>query len=234
MKAEQEKEDQKPLDMAQKRYEEKMTALDLSGYFMSAESCTTCIRTGVECWRPNTDSKKSRKKSACLGCSNGKKSCKLPTELGVGGMNLTTELGELSKYLRRDSAGLFPAPSAPLEDNATPENVDQLLVATLVAVRSLREEQHMVRSDIAELKLLVQAQSQRWERDMGAVGGYLNDLPTATMMEPVFKKVGELVLDTTSEVKDARASIEQLIAQGIEKLQSGVGGSARAGNHYSN
>ena len=69
---------------------------------------------------------------------------------------------------------------------------------------------------------------------MGAVGGYLNDLPTATMMEPVFKKVGELVLDTTSEVKDARASIEQLIAQGIEKLQLGVGGSPRAGTHYSN
>ena len=56
-------------------------------------------------------------------------------------MSLATELGELTRYFRRGSEGQFPAPGAPLEDDVIPENVDQLLVATLVAIRSLQEEQ---------------------------------------------------------------------------------------------
>ena len=148
-------------------------------------------------------------------------------------MTLATELGELTKYFRRSCEGQFPAPGAPLEDNAIPENVGQLLVATLATVRTLQEEQHAVRSDIAELKLLMQAHTQQWNRDMGLLGECFTELPTIQMMEPMFKKVGELVLDTTSEVQAARESIQQLVAQGVETLQSRVGSSFTVPNQVS-
>ena len=78
-------------------------------------------------------------------------------------------------------------------------------------------------SDIAELKLLIQAHTQQWNRDMGLLGDCFTELPSIQMMEPMFKKVGELVLDTTSEVQAARENIQQLVAQGVERLQSRVG-----------
>ncbi len=65
-------------------------------------------------------------------------------EVGGGGMSLATELGELTKYFRRVSEEEFPAPGAPFEEDSIPENVGQLFVANLVAVRTLQEELHTV------------------------------------------------------------------------------------------
>ena len=80
-------------------------------------------------------------------------------------------------------------------------------------------------SDIAELKQFVHAQAQCWDHHMRIIGECFTELLTTRMMEPMFKTVGELVLDTTSEVQAARATIQDLIAQGTETLQSRVGGS---------
>ena len=132
-----EQEEQKPPEMARLRYEEKTKELEENGYSPSPQACSACIRSGFESWRPNPGAKKARSRSACLFCANG-----IPNEPDVGGgMSLAMELGELTRYFRRGSEGQFPAPGPPLEDDVIPENVDQLLVATLVAIRSLQEEQ---------------------------------------------------------------------------------------------
>ncbi len=211
--------EEKPLEIAQRCHDEQTKELTANGYHLSDQPCQQCIRTGVECWRPNRGTKKARSKNACLTCANIKKSCRLPNEPEAGGgMTLATELGELTKYFRPGSEGQFSAPGALSEHDLIPENVGQLFAATLVGIRSLQEGQHAIRSDIAELRLILDAQSQQWKRDMRLTRECFNELPSMRMMEPMFRYIGALVLDTTHEVQDARESIQQLIAQGAETL----------------
>lgn len=198
---------------------------ELADYVKQVDPCTSCIQAGIECWRLDSTKEGSGRSMECRFCENGNRRCRVRTEESAAGssMGLSTELGDLTKYLETDKSTNFPAPGTAVEDGAAPETVGELLVALLATVRAVKDEQHSVRADIREVKLLVEAESIKRAHDIERFDHAVQQMPGMAIGEQL-RVQGEVQCEALlnrviKEARDVTGGIKLQVEKTTEGMQ---------------
>lgn len=163
----------------------------------------------------------------CRFCENGNRRCRVRTEESAAGssMGLSTELGDLMKYLETDKSTNFPAPGTAVEDGAAPETVGELLVALLATVRAVKDEQHSVRADIREVKLLVEAESIKRAHDIERFDHAVQQMPGMAIGEQLMVQGEALLNRVIKEARDVTGGIKLQVektTKGMQRMENVV------------